>query len=85
MVGLIAGGAYAQTLDGKKFAYLDLSQVFDNYAKTKEYEKNKDDNFKKAVSYLEKSYEVTKDKQTKTVLRQLWLRLGDTAKADTYK
>lgn len=53
--------------------------------KTKEFEKNKDENFKKAVTYLEKSYEVTKDKQTKTVLRQLWLRLGDTAKADTYK
>jgi tetratricopeptide (TPR) repeat protein len=54
-------------------------------AKTKDYEKNKDDNFKKAVEYLEKSYEATKDKQTKQVLRQLYLRLGDTAKADLYK
>ncbi len=53
--------------------------------KTKEYEKNKDDNFKKAVEYLEKSYSATKDKQTKQVLRQLYLRLGDTAKADLYK
>jgi Tfp pilus assembly protein PilF len=53
--------------------------------KTKEYEKNKDDNFKKAVEFLEKSYEATKDKQTKQVLRQLYLRLGDTAKADLYK
>jgi len=30
--------AQAQSLDGKKIGYLDLSRVFDEYAKTKEYD-----------------------------------------------
>jgi tetratricopeptide (TPR) repeat protein len=53
--------------------------------KTKEYEQKTNEYFKKAVSYFETSYEVTKDKQTKQVLRQLTLRLGDTEKAEKYK
>jgi hypothetical protein len=53
--------------------------------KTKEYEQKTNEYFKKAVGYFESSYEVTKDKQTKQVLRQLTLRLGDTEKAEKYK
>ncbi|MGZ3882662.1 MAG: tetratricopeptide repeat protein [Bacteroidia bacterium] len=53
--------------------------------KTKEYEKNKDDNFRKAVTYLEKSYTAVGGAQTKQILRQLLLRLGETEKADKYK
>jgi len=53
--------------------------------KTKDYETKTNDSFKKSVGYFEKSYEVTKDKRTKQLLRQLYLRLGDTAKADLYK
>lgn len=53
--------------------------------KAKEYEAKSNDYFKKAVGYFEKSYEVTKDKQTKQILRQITLRLGDTEKAEKYK
>lgn len=53
--------------------------------KVKEYEAKTNEAFKKAVGYFETSYAVTKDKRTKQILRQLFLRLGDTAKADEYK
>jgi len=53
--------------------------------KNKEYENNVADSFKKAVIYFEASYEVTKDKRTKQLLRQLFLRLGETEKAEKYK
>ncbi len=53
--------------------------------KTKEYETKSNDYFKKAAGYLETSYDITKDKKTKQVLRQLYVRLGDTEKADKYK
>ena len=53
--------------------------------KTKEYEAKSNDYFKKAVGYFETSYEMTKDKKTKQILRQLCLRLGETEKADKYK
>ncbi len=53
--------------------------------KTKDYEAKSNENFKKAVGYFETSYEVTKDPNTKKVLRQLCLRLGETEKADKYK
>ena len=36
----LTGAAFAQTLDGKKVGYLDLSKVFDEYTKTKEYDTN---------------------------------------------
>ena len=35
---MFAASAQAQTLEGKKMGYLDLSRVFDEYAKTKEYD-----------------------------------------------
>lgn len=54
-------------------------------AKIKEYEGKVNDNFKKAVTYFEVSYEATKDKKLKQLLRQLLLRLGETEKADKYK
>jgi tetratricopeptide (TPR) repeat protein len=41
--------------------------------------------WKKAVGYFEKSYEVNPDKATKQRLRQLALKLGDTEKAEKYK
>ena len=57
--------------------------------KTKEYETKSNDNFKKAVTYFEASYDLTKDEgskaNTKKVLRQLCLRLGDNEKAEKYK
>ena len=57
--------------------------------KTKEYETKSNDNFKKAVTYFETSYDLTKDEaskaNTKKVLRQLCLRLGDGEKAEKYK
>ena len=53
--------------------------------KTKEYETKSNDYFKKAVSYLETSFEITKDPQTKKILRPLCIRLGETAKAEKYK
>jgi len=54
-------------------------------AKAKEYETKANEQFKKAVVYLEKSYEISPDKNTKKQLRQLFLRLGETEKADKYK
>jgi hypothetical protein len=54
-------------------------------AKAKEYETKANEQFKKAVVYLEKSYEASPDKNTKKQLRQLFLRLGETEKADKYK
>ncbi len=54
-------------------------------AKAKEYETKANEQFKKAVIYLEKSYELSPDKNTKKQLRQLFLRLGETEKADKYK
>lgn len=35
---LCAGSSFAQGSSGLKIAYLDLSKVFDNYSKTKEYD-----------------------------------------------
>jgi tetratricopeptide (TPR) repeat protein len=53
--------------------------------KIKEYEGKVNDNFKMAVKYFEISYDVTKDKKIKQLLRQMLLRLGETEKADKYK
>jgi tetratricopeptide (TPR) repeat protein len=53
--------------------------------RAKEFETKSNDYFKKAVVYFEASYEVSKDKSTKQKLRQLYLRLGQTEKADKYK
>ena len=53
--------------------------------KTKEYETKSNEYFKKAIGYLETSFELTKEKKTKQLLRQLCLRLGETAKAEKYK
>jgi predicted Zn-dependent protease len=53
--------------------------------KAKEYEAKSNEYFKKAVGYFETSYEATKDKKTKQLLRQLCLRLGETEKAEKYK
>lgn len=54
-------------------------------AKAKEYETKANDYFKKAVANFEKSYEVSPDKATKQQLRRLFLRLGETEKAEKYK
>jgi hypothetical protein len=54
-------------------------------AKAKEYEAKANEYFKKAVANFEKSYEVSPDKATKQQLRKLFLRLGETEKADKYK
>lgn len=53
--------------------------------KAKDYEAKSNEYFKKAVSYFETSFEATKDKKTKQILRQLCLRLGETEKAEKYK
>ncbi|MFO0321171.1 MAG: tetratricopeptide repeat protein [Bacteroidota bacterium] len=54
-------------------------------AKAQEYEAKANEYFKKAVANFEKSYEVSPDKATKQQLRKLYLRLGDTEKAEKYK
>ncbi len=54
-------------------------------AKAKEYEAKANEYFRKAVVNFEKSYEVTPDKATKQQLRKLFLRLGETEKAEKYK
>jgi Flp pilus assembly protein TadD len=54
-------------------------------AKAKEFEAKANEYFKKAVVNFEKSYEVSPDKATKQQLRKLFLRLGETEKADKYK
>ncbi len=54
-------------------------------AKAKEYEAKANEYFRKAVANFEKSYEVSPDKATKQQLRKLFLRLGETEKADKYK
>jgi tetratricopeptide (TPR) repeat protein len=53
--------------------------------KAKEFETKSNEYFKKAVTYLENSYEITKDAKTKLVLRQLSLRIGDSERAAKYK
>ncbi len=53
--------------------------------KAKEYEAKANEYFRKAVANFEKSYEVSPDKATKQQLRKLFLRLGETEKADKYK
>jgi tetratricopeptide (TPR) repeat protein len=53
--------------------------------KTKDYETKTNEFFKKAAGYFETSYDATKDKKTKQILRQLFLRIGDGEKAEKYK
>lgn len=53
--------------------------------KAKEYEDKKIEFFKKATVYLEKSYASAPDNATKQRLRQLFLKLGETEKAEKYK
>ena len=38
ILSLSIGTTHAQSLDGKKIGYVDLSRVFDEYTKTKEYD-----------------------------------------------
>ena len=54
-------------------------------AKAQEYEAKANEYFKKAIANFEKSYEVSPDKATKQQLRKLYLRLGETEKAEKYK
>ena len=54
-------------------------------AKAKEYDAKALEDWKKAIVYFEKSYEVSADKATKQRLRQLLLKTGETEKADKYK
>lgn len=54
--------------------------------KAKEYETKANDYFKKAIQYFEEYYALKPDdKAVKQRLRQLYLRFGDTEKADKYK
>jgi len=54
-------------------------------AKAKDYDAKAIEEWKKAVVYLEKSYEVAADKATKQRLFQLFNKLGDAEKAAKYK
>ena len=54
-------------------------------AKAKEYEEKVKENFKKAIPFLEKAYEITPDKAYKQRLFQIYNRLGETEKALKYK
>lgn len=53
--------------------------------KSKEYETKANDYFRKAAANFEKSYEIAPDAATKQRLRKLYLKLGETEKADKYK
>lgn len=53
--------------------------------KAKEYDAKAIEEWKKAVTYLEKSYEVSADKATKQRLFQLYNKLGEPDKAAKYK
>jgi tetratricopeptide (TPR) repeat protein len=54
-------------------------------AKAKEYEEKVKENFRKAIPYFEKAYEMTPDKAYKQRLYQAYSRLGDSEKAAKYK
>lgn len=54
-------------------------------AKAKEYDAKALEDWKKAIVYFEKSYEVSADKATKQRLRQLLLKTGETERAEKYK
>lgn len=54
-------------------------------AKAKDYDAKAIAEWKKAVVYLEKSYEASPDKATKQRLYQLFNKLGETEKAQKYK
>ncbi|MDI1353910.1 MAG: hypothetical protein PSX36_03280 [bacterium] len=62
-----------------------LSELPYKDPKTKEYEAKSNEYFKKSIGYFETSYELTKDKKTKQILRQICLRVGETEKAEKYK
>ncbi len=65
----------------EKINALPLSET----KKAKEFEDKKLEFFRKATGYLEKSYATAPDAATKQRLRQLFLKLGETEKADKYK
>jgi tetratricopeptide (TPR) repeat protein len=54
-------------------------------SKAKDYDAKAVEDWKKAIVYFEKSYEVTPDKATKQRLRQLLLKTGETERAEKYK
>jgi tetratricopeptide (TPR) repeat protein len=54
-------------------------------SKAKEFDAKAVEDWKKAIVYFEKSYEVTPDKATKQRLRQLLLKTGETERAEKYK
>ncbi len=54
-------------------------------AKAKEYEESIKDNFKKAIPFLEKAFEINPDKAYKQRLFQVYSRLGEAEKAAKYK
>ncbi len=66
---------------GEKINALPLNDT----KKAKEYEDKKNDSYKKATVNFEKAYAVSPDKATKQRLRLLYLKLGETEKADKYK
>jgi predicted Zn-dependent protease len=65
----------------KKMNDLPLSET----KKAKEYETKANDYFRKAAANFEKSYEIAPDAATKQRLRKLYLKLGETEKAEKYK
>jgi len=80
IVGLLAGGLYAQDM-GKKVAFVDLSQLFDKYQKTKEYDDSltakqqvKEDERNKKISEikdLQSKLALLNDKEKEKVQGQL--------------
>lgn len=58
-------GSRAQTLDGKKIGYLDISRVFDQYEKTKDYDKVLEGKHKEYESERNKKLEKIREAQNK--------------------
>lgn len=65
---VFVSGGYAQTLEGKKVGYLDISRVFDQYEKTKDFDKVLEGKHKEYESERNKKLEKIREAQNKLAL-----------------
>lgn len=68
MFSFVVGGAQAQSLDGKKVAFVDLSRIFDEYGKTKEYDAVLEKKHSEYEAARNKKLEKIRDSQGKLAL-----------------
>jgi outer membrane protein len=65
---VLVSGSYAQTFEGKKVGYLDISRVFDQYEKTKDFDKVLEGKHKEYESERNKKLEKIREAQNKLAL-----------------